>query len=73
MSPRPLHAVPDREPEPELADVLREAARTTIREADIARAAILACDAWGVPEGPLQFRLGVLAAWSRPYTHRREP
>lgn len=62
MSAQP-RVIPDLETEPEipLEDLLREQARGRLREGDLARAAMLACDAWGIPEGPLLFRLGILA------------
>jgi hypothetical protein len=55
----------DTAPELDLGDVLREAARGTVREGDLAKAATLVCDAWGVREGPLLFRLGMLAERAR--------
>lgn len=52
-------------PIPSLEEMLEEAGQTpgtlTTLEYDIKMAAIQACDAHGIPKGPLVWRLGILA------------
>lgn len=50
------------DPEPELREVVRERlGPDQLTEATLARAAALTCDVWQVPEGPILWRLGMLA------------